>query len=58
MLGFVYGEAIDGWGRTDHMLGRGGCEVVPRPYEICDWLLNSSRDHFSFHQGKHVKSDK
>ena len=30
-------------------------EVVPRPYKICDWLLNSSRDHFGLHQGENVK---
>ena len=29
-------------------------EVVPRPGKICDWLLNSSQDHFSLHQGKNV----
>ena len=33
---------------TDH-------EVVPRPYKLCDWLLNSSWDHFGLHQGKNVK---
>jgi hypothetical protein len=27
-------------------------EAVPRPRKICDWLLNSSRDHFGLHQGK------
>jgi hypothetical protein len=27
-------------------------EVIPRPYKICDWLLNSSKDHFGVHQGK------
>ena len=27
-------------------------EVVPRRCKICDWLLKSSRDHFSVHQGK------
>ena len=30
-------------------------KVVPRPYRICDWLLNSSKDHFGLHQGKNVK---
>ena len=25
-------------------------EVVPRPCEICDWLLNSSQDHFGLQQ--------
>ena len=30
-------------------------QVVPRPYKIYDWLLNSSRYHFSLHQGKDVK---
>jgi hypothetical protein len=29
-------------------------EVVPRPYKICDWLFNSSQDHFNLHQGKNV----
>ena len=34
-------------------------EVVPRPYKICDWLLNSSSfwDHFGLHQGKKYQSD-
>ena len=27
-------------------------EVVPRPSKTCDWLLNSSPDHFGLHQGK------
>jgi hypothetical protein len=31
-------------------------EVVPRPCKICDWLLNSSEDHFILHQGKNVKA--
>ena len=30
-------------------------EVVPRPCKIYDWLLNSSRDDFSLHQGKNVR---
>ena len=30
-------------------------EVVPRPCKICDWLLNSSRDHVGLHLGKHVR---
>jgi hypothetical protein len=30
-------------------------EVVPRPCKIYDWLLNSSRDHFSLHQGKNFR---
>jgi hypothetical protein len=30
-------------------------EVVPRPCNICDWLLNSSPDHFGLHQ---VKNDR
>ena len=30
-------------------------EVVPRPYKICDWLLNSSQDQFGLHQGKNVR---
>jgi hypothetical protein len=29
-------------------------EVIPRPCKICDWLLNSSRDHFGLHQQKNV----
>jgi len=29
-----------------------GLEVVPRLYKLCDWMLNSSRDHFGSHQGK------
>ena len=32
-------------------------EVVPRPCKICDWLLNSSWDHFSLHQGKEKKCE-
>ena len=27
-------------------------KVVPRSCKICDWLLNSSRDHFSLYQGE------
>jgi hypothetical protein len=30
-------------------------EVVLRPCKICDWLLNSTWDHFSLHQGKNVR---
>ena len=30
-------------------------EVLPRPCKICDWLLNSSRDHFCSHQGENVR---
>ena len=30
-------------------------EVVPRPFKICDWLLDSSRDHFGLHKGKMSK---
>jgi hypothetical protein len=30
-------------------------EVVPRPCKICDWLLNSSRDHFGLQQGNNVR---
>ena len=30
-------------------------EVVPRLCKLCDWMLNSSRDHFRLHQGKNVK---
>ena len=30
-------------------------EVVPRPCKICDWLLNSSWDHFGLHQGNNVR---
>ena len=29
-------------------------EVVPRPYNICDWLVNSSHNHFGLHQGEDV----
>ena len=29
-------------------------EVVPRPYKVCDRLLNSYRDHFGLHQGKNI----
>ena len=32
-------------------------EVVPKPYKICNWLLNLSWDHFGLHQGKNVRSD-
>ena len=31
-------------------------EFVPRPCKICDWLLNSSWDHFGLHQGKKFES--
>ena len=27
-------------------------EVDPRPCKICDWMLNSSQDHYGLHQGK------
>ena len=30
-------------------------EVVPRSWKVCDWLLNSSWDHFGLHQGTNVK---
>ena len=30
-------------------------EVISKPCEIYDWLLNSSRDNFGLHQGKNVK---
>ena len=30
-------------------------EIIPRPYKICDWSLNSSWDHFGLHRGKNVK---
>ena len=30
-------------------------EVVPWPCKICDWLLNSSWDHFGLHQGRNVR---
>ena len=30
-------------------------EVIPRPCKICDWLLNSSQDHFGLRQGKNVR---
>ena len=32
-------------------------EVVSKPCKICDWLLNSSRDHFGLHQEKKCQSD-
>ena len=30
-------------------------EVIPRSYNIFDWLLNLFRDHFNVHQGKNVR---
>jgi hypothetical protein len=30
-------------------------EVIPRPYKIYDWLLNSFRDDYDLHQGKNVR---
>jgi hypothetical protein len=33
-------------------------EVVPMPCKKCDWLLNSSQDHFGSHQGKNVRVTK
>ena len=27
-------------------------DVIPRPCESCDWMLNSSWDHFGLHHGK------
>ena len=30
-------------------------KVIPRPCKICDWLLNSSRNHFGLHQGKIIR---
>ena len=30
-------------------------EVIARPCKICDWLLNSSHDHFGLHPKKNVK---
>jgi hypothetical protein len=30
-------------------------EIVPRPCKLCDWLLNSYKDHFGLHQGKNVR---
>ena len=32
-------------------------EVVPRPYKIYDWLLNSSRGHLGLQQGKKCHND-
>ena len=29
-------------------------EVVPMPCKICDWLLNSSQDHFGLHQEQNI----
>lgn len=30
-------------------------ELVPRPSEACDWMLNSSREQFGLHQAKNVR---
>ena len=30
-------------------------EVIPRPSRICDWLLNSSWDHFGLYQENNVR---
>ena len=30
-------------------------EVILRPHKICDWMLNSSQNHFGLHQGKNVR---
>ena len=32
-------------------------EVIPRPYKFCDWMLNTTWDHFSLHQGKIGQND-
>jgi hypothetical protein len=43
--------------RVKHLLGvvyTMDHEVMPRPCKICDWLSNSSHDHFGLHQGKKV----
>jgi hypothetical protein len=29
-------------------------ELVPRPYETRDWMLNSPREQFGLHQAKNV----
>ena len=42
-----------GWGAVYTM----DPKVVPRLCKICDWLLNSSWDHFSLHQWKKCQSD-
>ena len=30
-------------------------ELVPRPSEACDWMLNSSHEQFGLHQAKNVR---
>ena len=30
-------------------------ELVPRPSEACDWMLNSSQEQFGLHQAKNVR---
>jgi hypothetical protein len=30
-------------------------ELVPRPSEACDWMLNSSREQIGLHQAKNVR---
>jgi hypothetical protein len=30
-------------------------EIIPRLCKICDWLLNSSWDHFGSHQGENAR---
>ena len=32
-------------------------EVIPRPCEVCDWMLYSPWDDSSLHQGKKCESD-
>ena len=40
---------------TDEAVYTTDCEVVPRPCKICDWVLDSFRDHFGLHQGDSVR---
>ena len=30
-------------------------ELVPRPFETCDWMFNLSWEQFGLHQAKNVK---
>ena len=32
-----------------------GRQSCTKALQICDWLLNSSQDHFGLHQGKNVR---
>lgn len=44
--GLTYNSTLHGWVVCTHR--------VPRPFKFCDWMLNSSRDHFGSHQGHNV----